>query len=152
MSNVQLLFWPPLILAVPVVAVSSQKSAFRERKTTFKKRERPVKALGRPSTGLYPLLGIYTHGSKKASKLAVFRGVSFRSDRTGQIWTILDNSGQNWTILDRNGHCLESVNFILCWRGAGSTFAHNSRIQDCAIGDNHRQSQLSQMSQLSQFR
>ena len=66
----------------------------------FEKAKRPVKAPGRPYTGLYPLLGIYTHGSKKASKLAIFRGVPFRINETGQFWTILDNSRQFWTKLD----------------------------------------------------
>ena len=65
---------------------------FASEKAAFKKAERPVNGPERPSTGLNPLLGIYTHGRQKASKLAIFRGVPFRDDRTGQFWTNLDNS------------------------------------------------------------
>ena len=82
-------------------------------------------APGRPSTGLYPLLGIYTHGRQKPSKLAIFRDVLFCMiemdysgqfmtilDSFGQFWTILDSYGQFWTILDNFGHFWTKVDRI----------------------------------------
>ena len=136
------------VTAHAVVPVPWRKSAFWERKTDLQKTrnalKRPTEALHGP---LPPFRDIYPW-KQKGFEIGRFSRC-FVSER--QNWTNLDNLGQFWTILDNSGHCPESVNFTLCWRGAGSTFAHNSRIQDCAIGDNHRQSQLSQMSQLSQF-
>ncbi|MBP5301126.1 MAG: hypothetical protein J6Y80_06940, partial [Victivallales bacterium] len=67
------------VTAMAVVTVPGRRSAFPERKTAFKKRQMPLNGPQKPSTGLSPFLGIYTHGSKKASKLAIFRGVSFQS-------------------------------------------------------------------------
>ena len=78
----------------------AENRPFGSEKSTFRKAERPVNGPGRPSTGLYPLLGIYTHGRQKASKSAIFRDVHYRSDKTGQYWTIPDNSRQFWTELD----------------------------------------------------
>ena len=76
------------------------------------------------------LLGIYTHGRQKASKSAIFRGVSFRTielDNIGQIMTILDKTGQIWTNLDKTVQNPETVNYILCWRGASTTHLLSAR-------------------------
>ena len=78
----------------------AENRLFGSEKQAFKKAKKPVNGPEMAQNREKVLLGIYTHGRQKASKLAVFRGVSFQSDRTGQNWTNYDKTGQNWTILD----------------------------------------------------
>ena len=75
----------PDVAVVPDVPFYGENRLYGSEKQAFKKAERPVNGPGRPSTGLYPLLGIYTHGRQKASKLAIFRDVLYWYDRNGQF-------------------------------------------------------------------